>query len=739
MAFVSGTLTGANWYPTGFTKVGGRASISSPWDTNFIGLGVTQVPLTGDFYNTVARGNVDHWELRTYDTDLDTFVVSHTGGAISSSATTLTIPSWVSSRPRYVEFAFYAADNSRMGGGSVVFYDKTNDWPAGWEGLGGRIGVPFGRTEIDDAANPEARWAEIDADLTFRDAVVTPAYQALDPEGAARCPRAYVVFRNYSGSPAELDGIKRTAAHWAGQGVYLGPDNERNGTPEAQDAAREILRCRAIWEGDPSAIVVIGDGVTFNRWGLPRLQSFLTTVKAGLTSAEWSKVILAFHDYNTHYDDVVTGDVLWDEFKAMANTLGIAIWADTEMNAFEAAHAGAGNLLHQLAQASTSMLINCGKGLWRERQFLYYAVQRGQGDHYSFYLNTAGQPFPLAAWLVQLEQNTRRIVSMERLPAGDDAPSVLAVRFLRANGSGTIVAKACGRRGASVRFAVTGAASIDVLSWEGEKVTYAVSNGGFDVSIGTLPSHVLIPVGAQVDLAPTQRDPVQNGRWFSSKPGAGYDRPPVGLDQMRSYLAYSDVNGPNGGYNYEWHTRDPFTPGDNFGMLYSPLAPIEFSAVEIHLPSPRHKMPTIKKAKLELRGLDGVWRAATKGGQPVVIDEPYLVKIEESTQQDGVSGHFFNYSPYPHIWVLQCDPTPATGWRLVIGNPGDAVDEVLTAGEAPTFAAWLAGDPAVKGPSEDMAYVNDYAGFGTLQPRLHLRGVQAYGRRYFAQRPLVAP
>jgi hypothetical protein len=713
-------------YPAGFVRVLGRASNSAPWDTNFLGLGTTELNLNGSYYSPgTPPGAVHHWELRTYDRAAGTFVVSHTGGAIPSGDP-LVLPSWVSARPRWVDITFYNAANQRIGGGMVVFYDKTNDWAAGWYGLGPRLGLVLSRFPLDNVATAEDTWGALEASLSEVENFVAPQYATKDPEAWGRRGGFYVHFRNNGNTPAELAGITRTTAHFAGRGIYWGPYNEMNGSPDAPEAAGEILRVRAVWAGDPNAICVVWDGVTFNRWGIERLYRFLTVLRGALTDAEWSKIRLGIHDYNVTYDDKVTGDLMWNRLLEICDEFDLPLWADTELNAHEATHEGSGNIVHQLAQMSTAVLQHVARGrIPLSRLNVYYAIQFGH-VYWSWMANEAGQLYPAIAWLVQLEQLTRRHVSVTPLAVGDDWPTVIAVQFDKVDGSKVVVVKAAGRERAPLRFTVTGAASLDVVSWEGEVVPTAIGGDGvLAVEVGTLPSHIVAPAGVTISLMPTQRDPQVTGRWFSSKPGAGYDRPPVPLGELRSVFAYSQDT-PEGGKYYEWHTRDPFEPGDHFGMVYPPHAPVVLSAVEIHCPAPHLQLATIKQAALELRSVGGAWAPATRAGQPVIIDEPYPVQIEPSTQEDGTMGQYIAYHKGTRAWVLEgLDPVPCTGWRLVV--------DAVTAGEAPSVEAWEAGSPVVK-----VNYPNDWAGFGTAAPLLYVSGVAAYGAPYIARRPLVA-
>lgn len=732
-------------YPAGFTKVGGSAPGLSQHDINIKPVGTTSLPMTGNYYTGNTPSDVTRWDVRDA-----TGTVVASGGAIAASVGAFTIPVGIRNTPGWYHVLLYNASDAYMGGGMFILEPAGNPWPTGADYLTAKMGLPCNRMQIGDAADPSVYhprgwWNGGQAASTAFSPDYTAAHltdstwESVDPvrnvnrvnlvnfEGYHYVPPSTGAI-TYNAADPQQAGVRATAARYAGTGfIYEGtnePGTQADGalypSIDANYARVSVAFARAVWDGDSTGRVAVVCPITFNHAFTGRLTAYFNALAGLLTTGEKAKLVISFHDYNIGFDDVLALDEVWDPWVALLESVGLGsnLRVVTEHDGLEAAHYGAGDLTRQLERFST---LNMYAQLHTEREhlFLFYLRQHGHGIYYSWHINEAGQPYPVVAWLLTQERETRQMAVAARHDAGALSRIVLSVRYVNADGAGVVQAKASACPSAAVTYAVTGmtSGSLVKVDWQGRTSTVTVTAGQFTDTLGPLPSFYRLPVGVTAALVPAAPSMYSEVAFISSQPGISPAPSPINATTSKENLTYDTGWAPD--TRFAWRGLAPFTPGEWVGADAGTT--FTFRGCQIYTPIPRHDVCTILGAALQVK-VGGTWVAATKAGVPVTISEATPYQIVASTAQDGVQGWYFGYDPGVHAWRLSCDPTACTAWRLVVSS--------LTYGESPSLATFRSG--AGSGTSGTYApFVSatsdDHAGFGTEVPYLFVAGLFTEG------------
>lgn len=159
-------------------------------------------------------------------------------------------------------------------------------------------------------------------------------------------------------------------------------------------------------------------------------------------------------------------------------------------------------------------------GIPKERAGAFYDLSHGFWDYPSFWLMQQSgdvvNPLPLVPVVRVWSEELAGKAFAERLDFGSEDDHWIGSRFDALDGSAVVAVQGAGREG-TVRFEVTGAAVVTVVSPFGVEQSVPVTGGVLDVQVESLPTYLRLPAG--VNAVPAEIDygrEVARGQWATA-------------------------------------------------------------------------------------------------------------------------------------------------------------------------------------------------------------------------------
>lgn len=301
---------------------------------------------------------------------------------------------------------------------------------------------------------------------------------------------------------ASFNGVVQTvqALYPAGITVFGGPSNE----PDWQNAGYTALQSygfrAAVKAGNPNALVQGPNAVSFNSQVLGWLTSHLSQLPAGFYD------IVGIHGYNTTNNDMALTDKMFTAFRQVLSDNGYAnkpLWM-TEGGMFTSVY-GVQHWRRAAHWMALWYLMYEAYGLPRENLAYYYPRSMGYpgfpfytaANHYKVFLTG-----PANMFMRGFAERTWNAPFLNRLSfSGPSADMFFGAVWQEPGVSKTVVLINNGMLESQVTLNVSGASTVDVYDWAGNKATQVVTGGKVTVATSDLPVYVVTPASSAVTVS----------------------------------------------------------------------------------------------------------------------------------------------------------------------------------------------------------------------------------------------